>query len=76
MVPPTVGKKTWKKSKVDFVLTAPQRREVLEWFEMLRFPNGFAANLRRRMNPYTMQITWLNSHDYHMWLELLQPVMV
>jgi hypothetical protein len=41
------GSKTWRKPKVEFVLTRPQRREVLEWFQMLIFPDGYVANPRR-----------------------------
>jgi hypothetical protein len=31
MKPPRGGK-TWRKPKTNFILTRPQRREVLEWF--------------------------------------------
>lgn len=37
MVPPTTGK-NWKKPKADYVLTRPQRTEVLQWFQTLMFP--------------------------------------
>ena len=76
MVPPRAGKKLWTKPKADFALTRQQRREVLEWFQTLKFPDGFAANWRRGVNLDTMRISGLKSHDYHIWLELLQPVMV
>jgi hypothetical protein len=45
-----------RKSKAEFVLTRPQRREVLEWFQILMFPDGYAANLRRGVNLSTMRI--------------------
>jgi len=60
----------------EFVLTTPQRREVLEWFQTLMFPDGYAANLRRGVNLSTMRINGLKSHDYHIWIEQLLPVMV
>jgi len=75
MVPPTRGK-TWKKPKADYVLTRAQRREVLEWFQTLMFPDGYAANWRRGVNFATMRVNGLKSHDYHIWLERLLPVMV
>ena len=75
MRPPGSGK-AWKKPKADFVLTRPQRREVLEWFQTLILPDGYAANLRRGVNLSTMRINGLKSHDYHIWLERLLPVMV
>ena len=40
------------------------------------FPNGYVANLRRGVNLSTMRINGLKSHDYHIWLERLLPVMV
>ena len=39
MAPPG-GEKSWRKPKADFVLIKAQRREVLEWFQTLMFPNG------------------------------------
>jgi len=75
MRPPGSGK-AWRKPKADFVLTKPQRRQVLEWFQTLMFPDGYAANLRRGVNLTTMRINGLKSHDYHIWIERLLPVMV
>ena len=63
MRPPESGK-AWKKPRADFVLTRPQRREVLEWFQTLMFPNGYEANLRTEVNLSTMRINGLKSHDY------------
>lgn len=64
MEPPRGGK-SWRKPKADFILTRPQRREVLEWFKTLIFPDGYAANLRRGVNLQTMRINGLKSHDCH-----------
>jgi hypothetical protein len=49
---------------------------VLEWFQTLMFPDGYAANLRRGVNLTTMRINGLKSHDYHIWIERLLPMMV
>ena len=46
MWPPRAGK-TWRRPSADYMLTRPQRREVLEWFQNLMFPDGYAVNLRR-----------------------------
>jgi hypothetical protein len=75
MKPPKPGKK-WKKPSAPYLLTRPQRKEVLEWFQTLMFPDGYAANLRRGVNLTTMRINGLKSHDYHVWIERLLPVMV
>jgi len=53
MAPPGGGK-SWRKPKVDFVLTRAQRREVLEWFQTLMFPDGYATNLKREVNLATL----------------------
>ena len=39
----------WRKTPADFVLTRPQKKEALEWIQKLQFPDGYAANLRRRV---------------------------
>ena len=49
---------------------------MLEWFQTLMFPDGYAANLRRGVNLSTMRINGLKSHGYHIWIERLLPVMV
>jgi hypothetical protein len=75
MKPPRSGK-TWSKPKAKFVLTRPQRREVLEWIQTLMSPDGYAANLRRGVNLSTMRVKGMKSHDYHIWIEWLLPAMV
>ena len=51
---PPRGGKSWRKPRAEFMLTRPQRREVLEWFQTLMFPDGYAANLSRGVNLSTM----------------------
>jgi hypothetical protein len=46
-IPPPREGKNWKKPPAPFVLKRDQRKEVLEWFQTLMFPDGYAANLRR-----------------------------
>jgi hypothetical protein len=75
MKPPRSGK-TWTKPKAEFVLTKPQRREVLEWIQTLMFPDGYATNLRKGVNLSTMRVKGMKSHDFHIWIERLLPMMV
>ena len=63
MQPPR-GNKTWRRPKVDFVLTRAQRREVLQWIQTLMFPDGYAANLRRGVNLGTLRVNGMKSHDF------------
>ena len=51
-------------------------KEALEWIQKLQFPDGYATNLRRGVNLTTMRINGLKSHDYHIRIERLLPVMV
>jgi hypothetical protein len=41
------GRKTWRRPKVDFVLSRAHKKEVLQWIKMLMFLDGYAANLSR-----------------------------
>ena len=40
------------------------------------FPNGYAANLKRGVNLGTLRVNGMKSHDYHIWIERLLPMMV
>jgi hypothetical protein len=76
VIPKPIPGKKWKRPKVDFVLSREQRKEVLEWIQNLMFPDGYAANLRRGVNLTNLKLKGLKSHDYHIWIERLLPMMV
>jgi hypothetical protein len=76
VIPKAVPGKTWNRPKADFILNRVQRKEVPERMQKLMFPDGYAANLRRGVNLVTLRIKGLKSHDYHIWIERLLPVMV
>lgn len=65
----------WVKPRADFCLNRAQKKEVLEWFQTLKFPDGYGSNLRRGVNLKTMRINGLKSHDYHIMMERIFPVM-
>ena len=46
------------------------------WFNTLLFPDGYAANLMRAVNLDKLMLCGLKSHDWHIWLERLMPVMI
>nr|ABA98912.1 transposon protein, putative, CACTA, En/Spm sub-class [Oryza sativa Japonica Group] len=52
-----------------------QKKEILEWFQTLKFPDGYGSNLRRGVNFKKMRINGSKSHDYHIMMECLLPVM-
>ncbi|KAK1603053.1 hypothetical protein QYE76_017018 [Lolium multiflorum] len=77
MQPPHGAKKTWTKPHAPFCLTKAQKREVFQWMkDSLFFPDGFAANWMRGLNIETLRVQGLKSHDYHVWLERIMPVMI
>jgi hypothetical protein len=41
----------------------------------LKFPDGYAAGLRRYVNMMTRKLNGLKSHDYHIIMKRLMPVM-
>jgi hypothetical protein len=78
MQPPGAkGRKRWSKPKAPFCPTKPQRREIFQWIvQSLFFPDGYAANWMRGANMETLRVQGLKSHDYHVWLERIMPVMI
>jgi hypothetical protein len=40
VIPTPVDGKSWKRPKANFVLDRSQRKELLEWFQNLMFPDG------------------------------------
>jgi hypothetical protein len=69
--------KSWSKPPASFSPTKPQRKEILMWIvNRLFFPDEYAANIMRGVNMRTQRIGGLKSHDYHVWLERIMPVMI
>jgi hypothetical protein len=54
-------------------MKAKERKEVMMWMKILKFPNGFAASFIRLVNLKTGKLTGLKSHDYHVIMELFLP---
>ncbi|XP_040384748.1 uncharacterized protein LOC102706425 [Oryza brachyantha] len=48
----------------------------MKWFGEIKFPDGYAANIRRGVNMEQLKIHGLKSHDYHIFMERLLPVMI
>jgi hypothetical protein len=45
------------------------------WMKRLKFPDGYVVGLRRSVNMMTGKLNGLKSHDYHIIMERLLPVM-
>jgi hypothetical protein len=68
-------KVTGRKPHASFCLKPQPRKAVMQWMKGLKFPDGYAAGLRRSMNMMTGKLIGLKSHDYHIILERLMSVM-
>jgi hypothetical protein len=62
------------KPRVPFCLKARDRKEVLIWLKKLKFPYSYAAGFRRALNLDTEKLSGVKSHDYHIFMERLLPV--
>lgn len=66
----------WEKPRAPYCLTRAQKKEIMQWFMGIKFPDGYAANIRRGVNMEQLKIHGLKSHDYHIFIERLLPVMI
>jgi hypothetical protein len=67
--------KTSGKPRASFCLIPQQRKEVMKWMKRLKFHNGYTTGLRWSVNVTTGKLTMLKSHDYHIIMERLLPIM-
>jgi hypothetical protein len=63
------------KPRAMFCLKPIERNEVLIWLQNLKFPDGYTVGFRRAVNLKSGQLSGLKSHDYHIFMERLLPVM-
>ncbi|XP_073351930.1 uncharacterized protein [Aegilops tauschii subsp. strangulata] len=77
MQPPTGSQKSWFKPDADFVLKKDHKMEAFKWLKhVVKFTDGYAPNISKGVNLSTGKVTGLKSHDYHVWIERIMPVMV
>jgi hypothetical protein len=58
-----------------FCLKPKERKEVLICLQNMKFPDGYAAGFRRAVNLDSGKLGGVKSHDYHICMERLLPVM-
>jgi hypothetical protein len=63
------------KPHAPFCLKARDRKEVFIWLKNIKFPDGYVAGFRRAVNLDTGKLSGVKSHDYHIFMERLLPVM-
>jgi hypothetical protein len=52
-----------------------EREEIFQWLKKLKFPDHYATNIKWAVNLDTSKLVGLKSHDYHILIERLMPVM-
>jgi hypothetical protein len=61
--------------KASYYLKPTERKEVLSCLKTLKFPYCYVANIKRAVNVSTSKLNVLKSHDYHILIERLMPIM-
>jgi hypothetical protein len=68
-------KSSGSKPRASFCLKPKERKEVLIWLQNLKFSYGYAVGFRRAMNLDTRKLSGVKIHDYHIFMEILLPVL-
>jgi hypothetical protein len=68
-------KVTGDKPHASFCLKPQQRKEVIWWMKGLKLSDGYATSFRRSVNMTTGKLIGMKSHDFHIIMERLLPVM-
>jgi hypothetical protein len=63
------------RAKAPYCLKPTERKEVLRWLKTLKFLDRYAVNIKQTINVGTGKLNGLKSHDYHMFIQRLMPVM-
>jgi hypothetical protein len=58
-----------------YCLNPTERKKILRWLKKLKFLDHYASNIKRAVNVSTDKLNGLKSHDYHIIIERLMPVM-
>jgi hypothetical protein len=65
-----------RRPKAPYYLKPTERKEVFRRLMTLKFPDYYAANIKRAVNVGTGNLNGLKSHDYHIFIERLMLVML
>jgi hypothetical protein len=73
--PKTNAKGNLKRPQPPYCLKPVERKEILMWLKKLKFSDCYASNIKRADNVSTGKLNGLNSHDYHIIIKRLIPIM-
>jgi hypothetical protein len=61
--------------RAPYCLVSKDRTEILKWLKTLKFSDCYVSNIKRAVNVSTGKLNGLKSHDYHIIMGRLLPVM-
>jgi hypothetical protein len=64
-----------KRPRAPYCFKPIERKDILRWLKKLKFPDRYVSNIKQSVNVSTGKFNGLNSHDYHIIIERLMPVM-
>jgi hypothetical protein len=64
----------WSRPRGPFCIDKNDKLTILQWFQDMKFPDSYAANIRHGVNLSQKKIVGLKSHDYHIFIERILPV--
>jgi hypothetical protein len=64
-----------KRSRAPYCLKPTERKEILSWLKKLKFLDCYASNIKWAANVNTSKLNGLKSHDYHIIIQRLMPIM-
>ncbi|XP_042972744.1 uncharacterized protein LOC122304538 [Carya illinoinensis] len=59
-----------------YMLNLNERRAFCAWLSKVKFPDGFASNIARCVNATEGKISGMKSHDCHVFMQALLPVVI
>jgi len=64
-----------KKPRAPYCVKIKDKKQIFRWLKTLKFTDHYAANIKRLVNVDNTKLIGLKSHDYHIIMERLMPVM-
>jgi hypothetical protein len=64
-----------KRPRAPYYLKPTERKEILRWLKKLKFLDRYVSNIKQTVNVNTGKLNGLKSHDYHIIIDRLMPVM-
>jgi hypothetical protein len=70
----TNAKGNLSRLRTPYYLKPVEMKEILKWLKTLKFADRYVTNIKRAVNVGTGKLNGMKSHDYHIIMERLMPV--